>query len=83
MVCKNSTVTLKDPTPVRSWKKHDIINWLENKSKDVTQLIVKGVLLKSKRKIKSEYEKYVIDEYTKENNKTVLRLSPYHCELYP
>jgi len=73
----------KDPTPVRSWKKQDIINWMESKGEVVIQPIVKAVLLERVKKIKSEHEKYVIDEYAKENNKTVLRLPPYHCELNP
>ncbi|KAE9523362.1 hypothetical protein AGLY_016310 [Aphis glycines] len=73
----------KDPTPVRSWKKQEIINWLESKGEVVIQPIVKAVLLERVKKIKSEHEKYVIDEYAKENNKTVLRLPPYHCELNP
>lgn len=30
-----------------------------------------------------DHEKYVIDEYAKDNNKTILRLPPYHCELNP
>ncbi|XP_072377806.1 uncharacterized protein [Diabrotica undecimpunctata] len=32
---------------------------------------------------KAEYNKYVIDELAKAQNKTVLRLPPYHCELNP
>lgn len=73
----------KDPTPVRSWKKQDIINWLESKGEIVIQPIVRAVLLEKVKKIKSEHEKYVIDEYAKVNKKTVLKLSPYHCELNP
>ncbi|XP_022163493.1 uncharacterized protein LOC111028993 [Myzus persicae] len=73
----------KDPTPVMSWKKQDIINWLESKGEVVTQPIVKAELLLRVKEIKSEHEKYVIDEYAKENGKTVLRLPPYHCELNP
>jgi len=73
----------KDPAPVRSSKKQDIINWLESKGEVVTQPIAKAVLMERVKKIKSEHEKYIIDEYAKENNKTVLRLPPYHCELNP
>jgi len=73
----------KDPTPERSWKKQDIINWLESKGEVVIQPIVKAVLLERVKKIKSEHEKYVIEEYANENNKTVLRIPPYHCELNP
>lgn len=35
------------------------------------------------RKVKKQYDKYVIDEYAKDNQKLVLRLPPYHCELNP
>jgi len=38
-------------------------------------------LLEKVKKIKSEHEKYVINEYAKENDKILLRLPPYHCEL--
>lgn len=59
----------KDPIPVRSWKKQNIINWLVSKGEVVIQPIVKVELLERVKKIKSEHEKYVIDEYAKENNK--------------
>ncbi|CAI6360103.1 unnamed protein product [Macrosiphum euphorbiae] len=40
-------------------------------------------LLEVVKKIKPLYNKYVIDEMVKANNKIVLRLPPYHCELNP
>jgi len=40
-------------------------------------------LLKQVKKIKPMYNKYVIDEMVKADNKIMLRLPPYHCELNP
>jgi len=34
--------------------------------------------MKEVRKLKDTYDKYVIDEYAKDNKKLVLRLPPYH-----
>ncbi|XP_050431104.1 uncharacterized protein LOC126839733 [Adelges cooleyi] len=73
----------KDRIPVMSWKKQDIINWLESKDEIVTQPTIKALLLEKVQTLKSQYDKYVIDEYAKDNNKTILRLPPYHCELNP
>ncbi|XP_027843956.2 uncharacterized protein LOC114124782 [Aphis gossypii] len=69
--------------PTMSWKKQKIIDWLENKGEIVTHPIVKIDLMKKVRKLKKQYDKYVIDEYAKDNQKIVLRLPPYHCELNP
>lgn len=66
-----------------SWKKQNIIDWLESKGEIVTLPIIKIDLIKRVRALKSHYDKYVIDEYAKEYNKLVLRLPPYHCELNP
>jgi len=69
--------------PTMSWKKQNIIDWLESKGEIVTHPVVKIDLLKKVRKLKKQYDKYVIDEYAKDNQKLVLRLPPYHCELNP
>ncbi|XP_050443987.1 uncharacterized protein LOC126847646 [Adelges cooleyi] len=73
----------KYPIPVMSWKKQEIIDWLESKGEIVTQPTIKALLLEKVQTLKSQYDKYVIDEYAKDNNKTVLKLPPYHCELNP
>ncbi|XP_076545960.1 uncharacterized protein LOC143305619 [Osmia lignaria lignaria] len=39
-------------------------------------------ILQMARSVQIE-EKYVVDEYASEHNKTILRLPPYHCELNP
>lgn len=69
--------------PTMSWIKQNIIDWLESKGEIVTHPVVKNDLLKKVRKVKKQYDKYVIDEYAKDNQKLVLRLPPYHCELNP
>lgn len=69
--------------PTMSWKKQNIIDWLESKGQIVTHPVVKIDLLKKVRKLKKQYDKYVIDEYAIDNQKLVLRLPPYHCELNP
>lgn len=73
----------KDRIPVMSWKKQDIINWLESKGENISYPTTKGALLSQVKTIHTEHDKYVIDDYAKDNNKTVLRLPPYHCELNP
>ena len=35
------------------------------------------------RRHRQTHKNFLIDEMTKVQNKTVLRLSPYHCELNP
>jgi len=73
----------KTKIPVISWKKQAIVDWLENKGETVTHPVVKNDLMKKVRKIKKQYDKYIIDEYARDNNKLVLRLPPDHCELNP
>lgn len=58
-----------------------IIEWLESKGKASNITMLKAELLQIVALIKDNFNKYVIDEKAKEQNKTVLRLSPYHCEL--
>lgn len=40
-------------------------------------------LLDIVKRIKPQYDKYLIDELAQTHNKKVLRLPPYHCELNP
>lgn len=69
--------------PNISWKKVSIINWLREKGQEVDETMVKLELLDIVKTIKQEYNTYVIDELAKKENKIVLRLPPYHCELNP
>ncbi|XP_029161628.1 uncharacterized protein LOC114940625 [Nylanderia fulva] len=69
--------------PNASWKKCEIIKWLEDKGKEISEDMVKAELLQIVALQKNRFDKYVIDEMAKQDNKTVLRLPPYYCELNP
>jgi len=69
--------------PTTSWRKANIIERLQNKGEVVDKTMNILELLEVVKKIKPLYNKYVIDEMVKANNKIVLRLPPYHCELNP
>lgn len=72
-----------EQSPTTSWKKADIIQWLESKGAETTPEMIKFDLMKIVRQIKHKYDLYVVDEEAKKQNKIVLRLPPYHCELNP
>ncbi|XP_060846254.1 uncharacterized protein LOC132925915 [Rhopalosiphum padi] len=67
--------------PTTNWRKADIIAWLQSKGKQVDNTMLVIELLDEVKKLKPLYNNYVIDEMVKANNKIVLRLPPYHCEL--
>lgn len=69
--------------PNISWKKAEIIKWLEDKGKEVSETMVKAELMQIVALQKNRFDKYVIDEMAKQDNKTILRLPPNHCELNP
>ncbi|XP_050064347.1 uncharacterized protein LOC126553236 [Aphis gossypii] len=69
--------------PTSNWRKADMIQWLQGKGEVVDQTMIIPELLEVVRRIKPIYNKYVIDEMVLQQNKTVLRLPPYHCELNP
>ncbi|KAL4104540.1 hypothetical protein QTP88_019835 [Uroleucon formosanum] len=69
--------------PTSNWRKADIIEWLQSKGEVVEKTMIIPELLEVARILKSIYNKYVIDEMVLQQNKTVLRLPPYHCELNP
>jgi len=69
--------------PTTNWRKADIITWLRSKGEVVDSTMVIAELLDEVDRIKPKYNNYVIDEMVKANNKIVLRLPPYHCELNP
>ncbi|KAF0749684.1 DDE 3 domain-containing protein, partial [Aphis craccivora] len=67
--------------PTTNWRKADIIAWLQSKGEQVDNTMLVVELLDLVKKLKPFYNNYVIDEMVKANNKIVLRLPPYHCEL--
>lgn len=73
----------KETFPVAAWSKEKIIQWLSVRGKLVDKRMVKHRLLEEAEEFRTDCDKYVIDELAKENNKIVLRLPPYHCELNP
>jgi len=72
-----------DKASTSSTKKADIIQWLEDKGEVVERTMVVRELLLVVKQIKPLHEKIVMDEIAKAQNKTILRLPPYHCELNP
>jgi len=72
-----------EQSPTSSWKKAAIVEWLESKGAETNPSMIKFDLLKIVRKIKHKYNLYVVDEEAKKQNKIVLRLPTYHCELNP
>lgn len=69
--------------PTTSSNKLDIQNWLQSKNIHFEDSMLKVQLLALVKQQKAKYEKYIIDELAASQNKTVLRLPPYHCELNP
>lgn len=69
--------------PAMTWKKEDIIKWLQNKGELIDRPMVKAQLLEQIQLIKPQYDQYVIDELAKTVNKTVVRLPQFHNELNP
>jgi len=69
--------------PTLGWKKAEIESWLEEKGEPFQRPINKVGLMEIVKRIKPQFNKYVVDEYVKTKNMTVLRTPPYHCELNP
>ncbi|XP_025192835.1 uncharacterized protein LOC112592888, partial [Melanaphis sacchari] len=73
----------KEKYPTTQWRKADIINWLTSKGEVIDNSMIIPELLEVVKRLKPLYSTYVIDEMVKEQNKVVLRLPPFHCELNP
>lgn len=69
--------------PTSAWRKADIIGWLKSKNIVFDEHMLKVELLNIVRVNKDRYIKYVVDEMAHKHGVTLLRLSPYHCELNP
>lgn len=69
--------------PTSEWRKADIEKWLEEKGREFVRPINKLLLMDMVREMKPNYPNYVVDEFVKSKNMTVLRTPPYHCELNP
>ncbi|XP_076659874.1 uncharacterized protein LOC143363159 [Halictus rubicundus] len=73
----------KEKYPTLSWKRSDIIAWLEGKGETVDPRYIKLRLMDLVQKHKEPSNNYIVDAFANENGRTVLRLPPYHCELNP
>lgn len=71
-----------EKTPNTRTKKADIQAWLTNKSIVYEPDMIKDELLDLVRGA-AVAPKLIIDEMARDQNRTVLRLPPYHCELNP
>ena len=65
---------------MQDWAKPQMKEWLSSKGIIMADTALKYELMDEVRRIKPNYNKYVIDEFAKESGKTVLRLPPYHCD---
>lgn len=72
-----------EKTPTVAWRKDTIKQWLTSKNIAFEEDMLKAELMQIAKQHKSAYNAYVVDEMAKRQNKTVLRLPPYHCELNP
>jgi hypothetical protein len=61
----------------------NIQKWLTSKGVMYEDHFLKKQLLVKVKEVSSNNNLYVIDELAKSQNKTYLRLPPYHCELNP
>ncbi|KAL3286751.1 hypothetical protein HHI36_001244 [Cryptolaemus montrouzieri] len=64
-------------------RKATIHEWLRLKNIAFGDDLIKAELLRIVKTHKPAYNKYVVDEMARNQNKIVLRLSSYHCELNP
>lgn len=73
----------KEKIPSTTTKKADIIKWLQEKGEIINRPMVIAQLLDIVKRIKPQYDKYLIDDLAETHNRKILRLPPYHCELNP
>lgn len=73
----------KEKIPNTSTRKADIIKWLDEKGEVIDRPMVIALLLDVVKRIKPQYEKYVIDDLAETHYRKMLRLPPYHCKLNP
>ncbi|XP_076291450.1 uncharacterized protein LOC143214369 [Lasioglossum baleicum] len=71
----------KERYPSLSWKRDDIVTWLEDKGETVNPRHLKIRLLEVAQKYKQPENNYIIDEYAQQHGCTVVRIPPYHYEL--
>ena len=67
--------------PTSSWRKCEIIDWLNSKNVKFEPTMLKLQMLDIVKVKKREYIKYAVDEMAQERGVVMLRLPPYHCEI--
>ncbi|XP_068625066.1 uncharacterized protein [Battus philenor] len=72
-----------EKVPTTNSNKQEIRSWLKEKQISYEKDMLKRELLNVVKNHKEQYEAYIIDELAKQNNKIVLRIPPYHCDLNP
>nr|CAH7751595.1 unnamed protein product [Callosobruchus chinensis] len=72
-----------EKVPAQAWTKSKTKEWLESKNIQYEKSHLNIEFLKLVQENKRRYNAYVIDEISKTQNKIVLRLPPYHCQLHP
>jgi transposase/DNA-directed RNA polymerase subunit H (RpoH/RPB5) len=73
----------REKLPNNSWSKNNIKIWLTSKGIPFEDDILKAQLVHIAQQNKDKYNVYSVDEMAQLQNKTILRLPPYHCELNP
>lgn len=69
--------------PTTASNKAAIKAWLDSKGIPYEEDSLKKDLLVEVQRVRSEYDRYVVDTMAESRGFTVLRLPPYHCELNP
>ena len=67
--------------PTAAWKKQDMKDWLGNKIIEYRNDSLKAELLQIAKEHKAAINIYAVDEMAKSQNKLVVGLPLYHCEL--
>jgi len=72
-----------EEVPTSATEKSVIIEWLRSKGEVIDRPMVIAQLMAIVQRIKPLCDTYVVDEFVKTYNKTVLRLPQYHREINP
>lgn len=73
----------QEKLPTSLSNKTEIIQWLISKNIKFDNTLLKAELLYLVKSHKKQYDKYIVDEIALAQNKTVLRLPPFHTDLNP
>ena len=74
---------IENCTPKSSWRKAQLIEWLDEKNVKYPPKAKKPELWQLARAKAAEEPRYRVDDMIREAGHEPLRLPPYHCELNP